>query len=243
MIGPLPTAPGGFNRVLVAIDKFTKWIEVKLVTCPKVDMVLDSLDEIVHRYGFPNRIITDLGSNCNNHRFWSYCEDSGIDVRYISVAHPRANGQVERANEMILNTLKKRLHDISNTKGAILPVDVMWKSLAVDQYEEGAAEEVRRVDIDNFEEEYCTALVQSARYLEGIRRYHDRNIKERSFNVGDLVLRRIQNTVGLHKLNSPWEGPYTVAKVTGPGLYRLQTLDSDAIDNSWIIEKLCRFYP
>jgi hypothetical protein len=28
MIGPLPTAPGGFNRVLVAIDKFTKWIDV-----------------------------------------------------------------------------------------------------------------------------------------------------------------------------------------------------------------------
>jgi hypothetical protein len=26
MIGPLPTAPGGFNRVLVAIDKFTKWM-------------------------------------------------------------------------------------------------------------------------------------------------------------------------------------------------------------------------
>jgi hypothetical protein len=33
MIGPLPIAPGGFNRVLVAIDKFTKWIEVKSVTC------------------------------------------------------------------------------------------------------------------------------------------------------------------------------------------------------------------
>ena len=166
MIGPLPTAPGGFNRVLVAIDKFTKWIEVKPVTCPKVDMVLDFLDEIVHRYRFPNRIITDLGSNCNNHGFWSYCEDSGIDVWYISVAHPRANSQIERANEMILDALKKRLHDISNTKGgkwlkqlpnalwglrtqptkptghspyflvygseAILPVDVMWKSLAVD---------------------------------------------------------------------------------------------------------------
>jgi hypothetical protein len=37
MIGPLATAPGGFNRVLVAIDKFTKWIEVKPVTCPKCD--------------------------------------------------------------------------------------------------------------------------------------------------------------------------------------------------------------
>jgi ribonuclease HI len=67
MIGPLPTAPGGFNRVLVAIDKFTKWIEVKPVTCPKADTVLDFLDELVHRYGLPHRIITDLGSNFNNH--------------------------------------------------------------------------------------------------------------------------------------------------------------------------------
>jgi hypothetical protein len=36
MIGPLSTAPGGFNRVLVAIDKFTKWIVVKPVTCPRL---------------------------------------------------------------------------------------------------------------------------------------------------------------------------------------------------------------
>jgi ribonuclease HI len=69
MIGPLPTAPGGFNRVLVAIDKFTKWIEVKPVTCPKADRVLDFLGELVHRYGLPNSIITDLGSNFNNHQF------------------------------------------------------------------------------------------------------------------------------------------------------------------------------
>jgi hypothetical protein len=49
MIGPLPIAPGGFNRVLVAIGKFTKWIEVRPVTCPKADRVLDFLDELVHR--------------------------------------------------------------------------------------------------------------------------------------------------------------------------------------------------
>jgi hypothetical protein len=117
MIGPLPTAPRGYNRVLVAIDKFTKWIKVKPVTCPKADKVLDFLDELVHHYGLPHRIITDLGSNFNNHQFWEYCENSGIDVRYVSVAHPRANGHVERANGMVLDTLKKRLHDAANTKG------------------------------------------------------------------------------------------------------------------------------
>jgi hypothetical protein len=102
---------------LVAIDKFTKWIEVKPVTCPKADRVLDFLDELVHRYGLPHRIITDLSSNFNNHQFWEYCENCGIDVRYVSVALPRANGQVERANGMVLDALKKRLHDATNSKG------------------------------------------------------------------------------------------------------------------------------
>jgi hypothetical protein len=107
MIRPLPIAPRGFNIVFVAIDKFTKWIEVKPVTCPKTDRVLDFLDELEHRYGLPHCIITDLGSNFNNHQFWEYCENSGIDVWYVSVSHPRANRQVEHANRMVLDAHKK----------------------------------------------------------------------------------------------------------------------------------------
>jgi hypothetical protein len=82
---------------------------------------------------------------------------------------------------------------------AILPADVMWESPAIEQYDEGISKDNRRVDIDGLEEAHCAALVQSARYLEGIWRYHDCNVKERSFNVGDLVLCRIQNTEGLQR--------------------------------------------
>jgi hypothetical protein len=32
LIGPLQKAPGGFNHLLVAIDKFSKWIEVRPLT-------------------------------------------------------------------------------------------------------------------------------------------------------------------------------------------------------------------
>ena len=35
---------------------------------------------------------------------------------------------------------------------------------------------------------------------------YDHNIQTRSFNIGDMVLRRIQDETGLHKLNSRWEG-------------------------------------
>jgi hypothetical protein len=118
----------------------------------------------------------------------------------------------------------------------------MWDSPVVEQYDEGISEDRRRVDIDRLEEARCAALIQSARYLEGIRCYHDRNVKERSFNVGDLVLRHIQNTEGLHKVSSPWEGPFIVAKVTGPGSYCLQTHEGEDISNSWNVDQLRRFY-
>jgi hypothetical protein len=35
------------------------------------------------------------------------------------------------------------------------------------------------------------ALMRHTRYEQQLRRYHSSNVRERSFNVGDLVLRRI----------------------------------------------------
>jgi hypothetical protein len=67
-------------------------------------------------------------------------------------------------------------------------------------YNEGEADEARQLELDSVEEARCTALVQSARYLQGIRRYHDRNLKEQSFSIGVLVLHRIQDESGLHKI-------------------------------------------
>jgi hypothetical protein len=79
--------------------------------------VVTSICDILHRFGFPNTIITDLGSNFHLHQFWDFCEHSSIEVKYVSVAHPRANGQVERANSLILDGLKKRLYDENSKKG------------------------------------------------------------------------------------------------------------------------------
>ena len=93
----------------------------------------------------------------------------------------------------------------------------MWRSPRVEAYKEREADEARQLELDSVEEARVNALTQSARYLQGVRRYHDRNIQQRSFNIGDLVLRRIQDETGLDKLNSRWEGPFIVTKVTRPG--------------------------
>jgi hypothetical protein len=81
-------------------------------------------------------------------------------------------------------------------------------------YNEGETDEVRQLELNSVEEAHCTALVQSVRYLQGIRRYHDHNVRERSFSIGDLVLCRIQDESGLHKLNSRWEGLFVIKQVS-----------------------------
>ena len=50
--------------------------------------------------------------------------------------------------------------------------------------------------IDLLEEGRLLALSRSAIYQQGLRRYHNRKVKPRSFQEGDLVLRLIQRTAG-----------------------------------------------
>ena len=73
---------------------------------------------------------------------------------------------------------------------AILPVDVAFRAPRVENYVEEQAMAVRTEDIDRAKEERLITCIRIAKYLEGLRRYYNRNIKGRSFAVGDLVLRR-----------------------------------------------------
>ena len=117
MIGPLIVTLGGFNHVLVAVDKFTKWIEYKPIVKISSDRAVDFISDNVHRFGFPHTIIIDLGSNFTSQSFWDFCDNSCIEVKYASVTHPQANDQVERINGLVLDGLKKRLYDANTKKG------------------------------------------------------------------------------------------------------------------------------
>jgi hypothetical protein len=109
-------------------------------------------------------------------------------------------------------------------------------------YNEGEADEARQLELDSVEEARCTALIQSAPYLQGIRRYHNRNIREQSFSIGDLVLRCIRDESGLQKLNSRWEGLFIVKQITRLGSYRLQYPEGQDVPNSWDVQHLRKFY-
>src|SRR5438105_2511254 len=111
MVGPLQRVPGGFTHLFVAIDKFTKWIEAKPIATITAAKAKEFFRDIVVRFGIPNRIITDNGTQFTRSEFTDWCEELGIKICYASVAHPQSNGQVERANGMVLQSIKSRVFD------------------------------------------------------------------------------------------------------------------------------------
>jgi hypothetical protein len=95
--------------MLVALDKFTKWVEAAPVTTQDSTATINFIKSIVFRFGVPHNIITNNGMNFMSKEFKNYCESMGIKLNFASVPHPKTNGQVKKANDLICNRIKKRL--------------------------------------------------------------------------------------------------------------------------------------
>jgi transposase InsO family protein len=91
------------------VDKFSKWIKAVPVTNQEATMAVKFFESIIYRYGVPNSIITDNGTNFTSGEFQEFAKNLGIKIKYALVAHPKSNGQVEKANGLICIGLKKRV--------------------------------------------------------------------------------------------------------------------------------------
>jgi transposase InsO family protein len=111
LVGPFKNAKGGFTHIFITVDKFTKWIEVKLVASITAAKAVEFIKEIMYWFHVPNNIITDNVTQFTAREFKDFCADSGIKINYASVSHLQSNGQVEHSNDMILHGLKPRISD------------------------------------------------------------------------------------------------------------------------------------
>jgi hypothetical protein len=110
-VGPFNMAPGSYKHIPVVVDKLTKWIEVRAVATVTSKEATKFIEDITHRFGVPNRIVTDLGKVFIGSDLWDFCQDSLIDIYYSSMAHPRCNDQVKRANDMVPQGIKDHIFD------------------------------------------------------------------------------------------------------------------------------------
>jgi hypothetical protein len=80
LVRPLKKAPGGYTHLLVTVNKFSKWIEVRPITKIKSEQAILFFCDIIHRFGVSNSIIIDNGTQFTGKRFLRFCDEYHIRV-------------------------------------------------------------------------------------------------------------------------------------------------------------------
>jgi transposase InsO family protein len=73
---------------LVVVDKFSKWIDARPITNLRAEQAVSFFNDTIHRFGVPNSIITDNGSQFTDRKFLEFCDKHHIRVDWAAVAHP-----------------------------------------------------------------------------------------------------------------------------------------------------------
>jgi len=69
-----PTSSGQHMWILTAIDYFTKWIEDIPTRSFSDKVIISFLEDIIARFGCPNKIITDDAASFKSEPLIKFCE-------------------------------------------------------------------------------------------------------------------------------------------------------------------------
>ena len=246
LVGPFPTAVGGFKYLLTAVDLATRWPEAIPLRTTTAKIITHSLVSIFTRCGFPLRITTDNGPQFKGKFFKKWVTGLGIKHVVSSPYHPQGNGVVERLhrtlNQMISKLTEKKGNWASTIPMALFfirstpcsamgmspflarqgwepttPLELLYR--AWDGSDEGNVDLREWVDLnlERIEKYRDSAAATASETVRKRKTVWDKKAKQRTFEVGDLVLARKPGATT--KLEESWEGPFTFIKVNSPLSY------------------------
>jgi hypothetical protein len=91
LLGPFKKLLRGLAHLLVAVDKFTKWVVVEPLAKIGSKQAIDFIQDIIFCFGVPNSIITDKGTQFTGEKFLDFCDNNNIHVDWAVMAHTRTN--------------------------------------------------------------------------------------------------------------------------------------------------------
>ncbi|GJT64590.1 reverse transcriptase domain-containing protein [Tanacetum coccineum] len=220
---PFPVAAGGLKFLIVAIDYFTKWIEVKAVAIITGNQT----------NGLVERANRSLGE--------------GIKARL-----DRHKGRwVEELSHVLWahrTTIKVSTGDtpfslVYGTE-AVIPAEIGMPTIRTAEVNIATNDDERRIDLDILEERREQAAIREEKAKLKMKGYYDAKVRGVSFRPGDFVYRAndASHAEDTGKLGPKWEGPYEVTEALGKGAYKLRDMDGRELPRTWNICNLKKCY-
>lgn len=235
VMGPYPSTRNGNRFIIVATDLFSRWVEATATQNTPSPIVVKFLDEIFARYGYPEHVLTDNGTQFNSIAWNQALQRWGSAHWTTPIYHPRAN-PTERRNQEIKKALRAHVHT-GNPKLWDSYLHLVLYSLRTRRNKATnytpselllgynlPRPGVATKDADESPEIRCQRLRnRRAQARANQRRYQDVRFpvdrqKPVNFQVGEEVLIRSTPVVG-RPFAAKWRGPYHILAVAGPTVY------------------------
>ena len=109
MVGPFPQDEDRNCYLLIAMDPFSKWVEIHPVPSLHSWRVAKFLyNDLVARWGKPHYVRTNNGAEFAGSFAW-LCKGLGIVHHHITIGNSKANGQVKRTIRMLKDCIRHGL--------------------------------------------------------------------------------------------------------------------------------------
>lgn len=241
-VGPLNQTSDGNKYVLTFQDELSKYtLAIPIQQQDAVTVAKAFVEEVVLKFGIPQMILTDQGSNFMSEVFTNVCKLLKIKKIRTTAYHPQSNGALERTHRVLVEYLRCFiLEDQSNwdkwlpyatfvfnttphTATGFTPHELLFgRKPNIPGVLQKEPPDVQYT-YDNYIRElqsrlqssYQTARINLKSQKERSKEYHDRNVNMPLFSVGDKVLlhdEKIRRGRSA-KLSPPWIGPYEVTDV------------------------------
>ncbi|CAG9785319.1 unnamed protein product [Diatraea saccharalis] len=237
-LGPFVKSKNGNCYLLILVDGFTKFVNIKPVKDTKSSTTIRLLKDHISHFGVPTRLITDKGTSFTSGAFKEFIMLYGIKHIINAVSTPRANGQVERFNRTILNALSTSSHgkDEKSWDKQIPDIQLGLNTTTHKTTQKSPSELLFGFNIkcksENILSEIFddTVKITSAENLKNSRdearikickeqtkdaeRFNSRRKVAKQYSVGDLVRveRQVPHDGQSQKLVVKYQGPYRVIK-------------------------------
>jgi len=106
LAGPLPATPRGNRYVLIAVEAYSKHVEMVPLPNKSSNSTARAFRDIAARFSAPAEVVTDQGDEWEL-EFAALLEQLLVDHRHTSANHPQANGSAERVVQTLKRALRK----------------------------------------------------------------------------------------------------------------------------------------
>ena len=103
IVGPLSQTSDGNRYVLTFQDELSKYsLATSIEQQDAVTVAKTFVEEVVLKFGKPQMILTDEGSNFESEVFTNVCKHLKIKKIKCTAYHPQSNGAIEITNRLIV---------------------------------------------------------------------------------------------------------------------------------------------